>query len=343
MTPATAAFTDGALVVGQSYTDSTYNFTVNVTAATPTLLTLQVVTGAGRGHLTPSPRRPIRPCHGGYVLLTATVTGAGASPIGTVAFTDGASTIANCGSVALNASGVATCFAYLMAVGSPHAIKATYSGSIGYAGSSATVSQVVNKAATKTHRSPRIRPTRSTSARRLRSPRRLAVTSPGSGTPTGTITVSDGTANCFITLPATGCSLVPLTSGTKTLTATYAGDVNYITSTSAGVSHTVNTVVTAGHVHGRSRRRAIGARRLGVRDRAKGARARRVEQPGRRLAGDVVRAHRRRARVAEFRQHQHRRAGLCAGHRHRQRDLGRLFRHRDQRRPQPARSRSPTR
>jgi FG-GAP-like repeat len=42
MTPATTASTDGALVVGKNYTDALYGISVNVTAATPTALTLEV-------------------------------------------------------------------------------------------------------------------------------------------------------------------------------------------------------------------------------------------------------------------------------------------------------------
>jgi hypothetical protein len=67
----------------------------------------------------------------------------------------------------------------------------------------------------------------------------VTVVPPGSGTPSGTITISDGTANCVVTLPATSCNLTPITSGTKTLTAVYAGDASFTGSTSAGVSHTV--------------------------------------------------------------------------------------------------------
>jgi len=44
--------------------------------------------------------------------------------------------------------------------------------------------------------------------------------------PTGTITVSDGTASCTITLPSTSCNLTSTTTGTKTITATYSGDAN---------------------------------------------------------------------------------------------------------------------
>jgi hypothetical protein len=43
MTPGTASFTDGTLVVGQSYIDANYAVKVDVTSATPTALTLDIV------------------------------------------------------------------------------------------------------------------------------------------------------------------------------------------------------------------------------------------------------------------------------------------------------------
>ncbi len=45
MTPSTGAFTDGALVVNQSYTDSTYNIVIDVLAATSSALTVKVTIG----------------------------------------------------------------------------------------------------------------------------------------------------------------------------------------------------------------------------------------------------------------------------------------------------------
>jgi hypothetical protein len=78
----------------------------------------------------------------------------------------------------------------------------------------------------------------------------VSVASPGSGTPTGTITVSDGSQTCTITLPATSCQLTSTTAGAKTLTATYNGDVNYNASpASTGAAHSVskaNTTATIG-------------------------------------------------------------------------------------------------
>jgi len=68
----------------------------------------------------------------------------------------------------------------------------------------------------------------------------VSVTSPGGGTPTGDVTISDGTVSCSFTLPATSCALTPTSSGDKTLTATYAGAPNFQGS-AGSVSHRVNS------------------------------------------------------------------------------------------------------
>jgi hypothetical protein len=73
----------------------------------------------------------------------------------------------------------------------------------------------------------------------------VSVVAPGSGVPTGTITISDGTNTGTITLPATSCTMPSTSAGAKTLTATYNGDANFNASApSAGVSHTVNKAGT---------------------------------------------------------------------------------------------------
>jgi hypothetical protein len=63
------------------------------------------------------------------------------------------------------------------------------------------------------------------------------VTSTG-GTPTGTVTVGDGTVSCTGTAPTGQCSLAPLTAGTTTLTASYAGTATF-GSSSATTRHEV--------------------------------------------------------------------------------------------------------
>jgi hypothetical protein len=56
----------------------------------------------------------------------------------------------------------------------------------------------------------------------------------GSGVaPTGTVTVTASTKEtCSGTLPASSCALTFVTTGTRTMTATYSGDSNYLGSTS---------------------------------------------------------------------------------------------------------------
>ncbi|HEY1213131.1 MAG TPA: kelch repeat-containing protein, partial [Bryobacteraceae bacterium] len=66
----------------------------------------------------------------------------------------------------------------------------------------------------------------------------------GSGTPTGTVTVSDGFVSCSASVSAGTCNLASTSSGTKNITATYSGDANFAASTSSGTSHLVNAATT---------------------------------------------------------------------------------------------------
>ena len=66
------------------------------------------------------------------------------------------------------------------------------------------------------------------------------------GTPTGNVTVTDSVsaASCTATVAVGTCNLTLTTLGTRTLTATYAGNINFASSTSAGVPHTVSQAST---------------------------------------------------------------------------------------------------
>ena len=70
--------------------------------------------------------------------------------------------------------------------------------------------------------------------------------SPGTGTPTGTVTVSDGTGGqCSAPVSAGTCNMPSLTVGTKSVTATYGGDVNFLeSSTSQTIQHTVGLTIS---------------------------------------------------------------------------------------------------
>jgi VCBS repeat-containing protein len=76
------------------------------------------------------------------------------------------------------------------------------------------------------------------------------VTAPAAGSLTGSVTVSDGTTSCTpaggVTAGGTGsCTLAFPTAGTRQLTATYSGDLNFLGSTSlTSVSYTVNKANT---------------------------------------------------------------------------------------------------
>ncbi len=81
----------------------------------------------------------------------------------------------------------------------------------------------------------------------------VTVEAPGAGTPTGTVTVSDGTETCQADVAEGSCVLTATTAGTKNLTASYAGDADFTGSaTLAGRSHTVKAAVTTTTITGAS-------------------------------------------------------------------------------------------
>jgi CSLREA domain-containing protein len=75
-----------------------------------------------------------------------------------------------------------------------------------------------------------------------------SVTPSGSGTPTGTVSVTGDGAGCSAAVSAGKCFITPTTSGVKTLVAHYGGDPDFSPSDSAPVSHTVNDSGISGHV-----------------------------------------------------------------------------------------------
>jgi hypothetical protein len=123
-------------------------------------------------------------------------------------------------------------------------LTAVYAGNANFNGStSATVTHTVNKASTTTTITSDL-PDPSVISQSVTIHYSVAVTSPGSGTPAGSVTVTDGTQNCTSTVAAGTCSIAFTTIGTKNLTATYAGDTNFSTSTSVSVSHAVRAATT---------------------------------------------------------------------------------------------------
>jgi hypothetical protein len=123
-------------------------------------------------------------------------------------------------------------------------LTATYAGDSNFNGStSASEAHTVNKANTTTTITGDT-PDPSVVGQSVTVTYTVSVNAPGAGTPTGDVTVSDGTASCTGTVAAGMCSITFASAGAKTLTATYAGDSNFNGSASAGASHTVNRADT---------------------------------------------------------------------------------------------------
>ena len=218
--PVIATYGGDASFLGS--TSSTLTQTVSPLAATTTALT---------SSLNPS-------TYGQSVTLTATVAPVVGVPVptGTVQFNiDGSDAGAP---VILSTTGVATFATTAMSAGS-HLVVATYSGSSTYATSSGSLTQVVNKATTRT--TVRSSDTNGRVGDTIRLTATTTVVAPGAGTRTGTVEfkLSAGAVTQILVAAApigTGgvtnfnWTLTAANVGTWTLTATYSGDTNFLTS-----------------------------------------------------------------------------------------------------------------
>jgi FtsP/CotA-like multicopper oxidase with cupredoxin domain len=177
---------------------------------------------------------------GDSVTFTATVSPALAT--GTVQFNiDGV----NVGLPQTVAAGVATFTTSSLTVGA-HPVKATYGGDLSYFPSTSTpITQTVNQMATTTVVTSSLNPSFVGDSVTF-----TATVAPatGTGVPTGTVTFRiDGVA---IASPPTlvggkaTYTTAGLAAGPHTVAATYNGDLNFVTSTSAGITQTVNKRAT---------------------------------------------------------------------------------------------------
>ncbi len=188
------------------------------------------------------------------VTFTATVSGAGSVPTGTVTFFDGTSAISGAitlGSVSGN--GVATFTTSNLATSStPHSITAQYSGDTNYQGkTSSAITERVNQAGTGTVITESVSsPT--VYGQLVTFTATVSVTSPGSGIPTGTVTFFAGSTPISAPLPLSvvnGNDVATWTPhflgvGTSVITARYSGDANYLVSNSPSFTHVVNQAGT---------------------------------------------------------------------------------------------------
>ncbi|MGD2048408.1 MAG: Ig-like domain repeat protein [Chloroflexota bacterium] len=126
-----------------------------------------------------------------------------------------------------------------------HTLTATYGGNASFIGSSITETHTVTKANTTTTMDDE--PESSVVGEPVTVSFTVTVDSPGSGTPTGnvTVTTSSGSDSCLDNLSAGAgqCQIIPTLVGTHTITATYEGDTKYNGSV-VTETHTVNQAAT---------------------------------------------------------------------------------------------------
>ena len=188
---------------------------------------------------------------GQQVTYTATVsvTAPGsATPVGTVDFKDGSTTVCSAKPLSGSSAFTATCQQTYNTVSAGHSITAVYSGDTNTTGStSSALSQVVNTAATTTTLSSGTNP--SVFGQSVIFNVTVSTNAPGSGTPTGTVPVKEGgTTVCTATLSggSGSCSSASLSVATHSLAATYAGTANFSASTSSpALSQVVNKASTS--------------------------------------------------------------------------------------------------
>jgi Bacterial Ig-like domain (group 3)/FG-GAP-like repeat len=162
------------------------------------------------------------------VNFTATVSsGTGITPTGAVKFMDGLGLL---GSSSLNSGGVAAFSSSMLSAGT-HSLTAVYSGDANSDPStSPVVSQVVQKAGTSVALGSSLNPSSYEQSVILTA----TVTSGAAATPSGTVTFSTGSTTLGSSaLNASGVAtllLSTLAAGSDSLTATYSGDANCVSS-----------------------------------------------------------------------------------------------------------------
>ena len=173
------------------------------------------------------------------VTFTATVTSSAGTPGGTVTFKDGLSTL---GTSPLNVSGQATLLTSALSAGG-HSITAVYNGNANFATStSAPLAQTVNQASTTTTVISSSNPSTFGGSVTFTATVNDSVPGNASGTVTfkdGGTTIGTGALN-GASPPQATFSTVLLTAGGHSITAVYAGNANFTTSTSSILTQNVN-------------------------------------------------------------------------------------------------------
>jgi hypothetical protein len=226
------AYTNAVLSTGSHSITAVYNGDTKFTTSTSSPL-VQTVNKPDTTTTLISSANPS--VYGQAVAFTATVTavppGSG-TPTGTVTFKDGTTSL---GTATLDATGNATISTSALSVGS-HSITAVYGGDGNFnTGTSTAVTQTVNKANTTSAVTSSLNP--APFGQSVTFTVTVSAASPGSGTPTGSVTFKDGTTTLATkSLDGSGkatYSTSSLSKASHSITAVYAGDTGYNTSTNS--------------------------------------------------------------------------------------------------------------
>ncbi len=220
----TASFTISTLTLGSHFITATYAGDTNH-VSTSANVNQQVISGSSTTSTLTSSLNPAG--FGQSVTFTATVTNTSSpsgAPSGTVVFSDGATILVTQPLAPSNlANAIATFSTSTLTVGS-HTITATYNPAAGFAGSTASLTQTIIGLSTTAALTSSLNP-----ANAGQSVTFTATVTSSFGTPTGSITLSDGVSllgNQPLT-PGSGTTATAifptstLTAGTHTITATY--------------------------------------------------------------------------------------------------------------------------
>jgi nitrogen fixation protein FixH len=238
-----ATVSTAALTVGSHIITTTYGGDINFNGSNGTLnANQQVINAIGGTATTTTLMSSQNPSSiGQSVTFTATVSGSGGTPTGTVTFSvDGAA-----GTPIALSGGQALFTTSTLPLGN-HNITAAYGGDTNFAASTtaAPLVQMVNKRPTTTTVVSSANPSNIGQSVTFTA----TVTGSGGLTPMGTVTFSvDGVAGAPVNLTNASASFstAVLTTGPHKITATYNSDANFTASTSAILTQNVNTIATS--------------------------------------------------------------------------------------------------
>ena len=237
-----AQITTSTLSVGTHILAASYSGDTNFNPSNSNTIT-ETVNSATNPTTTSLSVTPNPSVFGQNVAFTASVTGTGGTPSGTVTFLDGSTPLST-----INLTNGSATFSTSTLSPGAHSITASYSGGGNFNASTSNPTLLtVNKATTTTV----LTATPAAASPGQTITLTAKVTSAASGNITGTVTFRDGntTLGTPIQLPANGTGTVTittstLTNGSHTLTAVYSGDDNYLTSTSTQVPVSVGLTQT---------------------------------------------------------------------------------------------------